>query len=503
MLTYKGGGRTMSESSKKSVVMLLIDSLMDEPLKEAVKNGQAPGLQYLLENGRYVPDMISPFPTMSVNVDSTLLTGVYSDQHKVPGLVWYNAKEKRIINYGSHIRELLKLGIKQSSRDVFYNLNQVHLSQQVKTLHEELDEKGIETCSINALLHRGSRDGYLQIPFLFSMISGLNRSVKINASQLFSYGGFSKVNPANRSLFKKFGFNDRFSTNELVYLIQTNKVPPLALVYFPDLDQHVHKHGRNDAAGVAKADRHVQRILDSFSSWEAALKDHIWIVMGDNGQAWISGNKKEALIDLRSLLDAFRIVKLKKGVTADDDIVLAVNERMAFIYSLDKAKLPLKRIADILQKDERIDIICWKNEADSIEAVSGEQHGKLTFRPGGKCTDEFGQTWTLEGDLHILDLTVEQNSLTYGKFPDALARLYASFFSHEGDYLIANAKPGYEFIGEGSPTHVGGASHGALHKQDTLVSMIITGTDTMPAYNRLVDIKEWILDLVKSRGAGE
>ena len=82
---------------------------------------------------------------------------------------------------------------------------------------------------------------------------------------------------------------------------------------------------------------------------------------------------------------------------------------LAFIYSLDKAKLPLKRIADILQKDERIDIICWKNEADSIEAVSGEQHGKLTFRPGGKCTDEFGQTWTLEGDLHILDLTVEHD----------------------------------------------------------------------------------------------
>ena len=115
----------MSESSKKSVVMLLIDSLMDEPLKEAVKNGQAPGLQYLLENGRYVPDMISPFPTMSVNVDSTLLTGVYSDQHKVPGLVWYNAKEKRIINYGSHIRELLKLGIKQSSTVFFEVLRKV------------------------------------------------------------------------------------------------------------------------------------------------------------------------------------------------------------------------------------------------------------------------------------------------------------------------------------------------------------------------------------------
>ncbi|WOH90567.1 hypothetical protein RZN08_18435 [Bacillus paralicheniformis] len=60
----------------------------------------------------------------------------------------------------------------------------------------------------------GAGDNYLQVPFLFSMISGLNQSVKINTSQLFSYGGFSKVNPANRSLFKKFGFNDRFSVNE-------------------------------------------------------------------------------------------------------------------------------------------------------------------------------------------------------------------------------------------------------------------------------------------------
>ena len=36
--------------------------------------------------------------------------------------------------------------------------------------------------------------------------------------------------------------------------------------------------------------------------------------------------------------------------------------------------------------------------------------------------------------------------------------------------LSSPAKPGYEFIGEGSPTHVGGASHGGLHKQDSFVS---------------------------------
>lgn len=191
-----------AEDKKKSVIMLLIDSLMHEPLSRAIKSGQAPAMKFLLENGHYEPDVISPFPTMSVTVDSSLLTGVYSDRHKVPALVWFNKKENRIINYGSHIRELIKLGIKQSSRDIFYNLNQMHLNQQVKTIHEELAENGIETCSINALMHRGSRDAYLHVPALASWVTGLNHTVKINAPQLFSYGGFSKINPGNLSLLK-------------------------------------------------------------------------------------------------------------------------------------------------------------------------------------------------------------------------------------------------------------------------------------------------------------
>ena len=59
-----------------------------------------------------------------------------------------------------------------------------------------------------------------------------------------------------------------------------------------------------------------------------------------------------------------------------------------------------------------------------------------------------------------------------------------------------SAKPGYEFIGEGSPTHIGGASHGGLHKQDSLVAMIVSGTDTLPKYNRIKDIKDWVLSIL-------
>ncbi|MDI3411005.1 hypothetical protein QKW52_15000 [Bacillus sonorensis] len=133
---------------------------------------------------------------------------------------------------------------------------------------------------------------------------------------------------------------------------------------------------------MAKADGHVQKILDSFPSWKDAIQQNIWIVLGDNGQAWISGNKKEALIDLRGLLDGYQIVKLKNGVTPKDQIVLAVNERMAFIYTLSKEKLPLKQVAEPLQKDGRIDIIAWKNEKDEIEVMPGGEMGGLHLSQG-------------------------------------------------------------------------------------------------------------------------
>lgn len=85
--------------SSKPVILLMADSIMDKPLQEAIRNGQAPAFEFLITHGRYYPDVVSSFPTMSVTVDSTLLTGTHPDQHRIPGLVWFNAGEQRVINY--------------------------------------------------------------------------------------------------------------------------------------------------------------------------------------------------------------------------------------------------------------------------------------------------------------------------------------------------------------------------------------------------------------------
>lgn len=487
-----------AEGTKKRVILLLIDSLMTIPLQNAVRNGQARTFQFFIENGHFYSDVVSPFPTMSVNVDSTLLTGVYCDKHKIPGLVWYHLDEKRLINYGSHIRELMKLGLKQSMNDILYNLNNVHLGNEFKTIHEELAMSDKKSASINTLIYKGSTNQSLIIPRLLSWLTGIPGKIEVKAPSLFSHGALHKMNPFNRKhhFWRKYGFQNTFSVNELTYLIQEDKLPDFSIVYFSDGDKSVHKNGPMDTKAIIKIDQQLATILNSFSSREDALKENIWVIMGDNGQAWIGADRNEALIDLRKVLNEYTIVKLRKGVTPKDQIVLGVNERMAFVYSLDANRLALNQIANTLQKDRRIDLIGWKAGED-IHVISGEQDGKLIFHPGGDYIDEYGQTWSLEGKIEILDMQIKDKRISFGNFPDGLARFYSSFFSHKGDYLVITAKPGYELIGEGSPTHVGGASHGALHKDDSLVPMIVTGTDSAPKHLRIKDVKEWVLSIIK------
>jgi hypothetical protein len=496
-MIYVENSQEKKVQKSKPVIMLVIDTLMDPPLKEAIKNNRAPAFKFFMEKGMYFPDVVSPFPTMSVNVDTTILTGTYCNEHHLPGLVWFNKEENRLINYGSHIRELWKLGLSRSLEDILFHMNGQHISSKVKTIHEELEDKGKESASINALVYRGNTSHIYKLPKLLKWFTSIQTDRSTLGAKLFTYGSIKKISPSKRyqRLWQKFGFNNSFSVEELTYLIHKDQLPPFTIVYFPELDQSVHKHGRMDVKGIEKVDQHLQDILNVYDSWEDALQYNVWLVVGDNGQAWIDSNRQVALIDLRKILGSYRIMKLRRGVQPKDQIVLAVNERMSYIYTLDTDALPIHKLIHALENDKRIDVIAWQ-EGSFIKVKSGEEKGELHFRDGGELYDKYNQTWFMEGNYRLLDITVDGNQIHYGDYPDALSRISSSLKSHDGNFIIVSAKPGYEFIGEGSPTHVGGASHGGLHRQDSLVPLIVTGTDSKPAHLRMIDLKEWILSLI-------
>ncbi|WP_257968121.1 alkaline phosphatase family protein [Peribacillus deserti] len=487
---------TAENKHVKPVILLVIDTLMDKPLVEAIQTGRAPALKFLMERGGYLPGIVVPFPTMSVNVDTTILTGTYCDRHRLPGLAWFNHKENRLVNYGTHYRELFKLGFGRAVTDLLYEMNQHHISPGVSTIHEDLEKNGMSSASINALVYRGNTPHYPNVSKIMKWVTGIQEGRPMFASRIFTYGSFIRINPSRRNQYfwKRLGFNDTSAVQQLTTLIKEKCLPFFSIVYLPDLDQRVHKKGRMDLKGIEKADKQLQKILNTYVSWEEAIEKTTWIVMGDNGQAWVNSNRKEALIDLTVLLKSFRIMKLRKGVQPGDQLVLAVNDRMAYVYSL-QAAVPLEVIADTLMRDHRIDVIAWKKDG-FVEVRRGGSDQEFRFKTHGSYRDIYGQSWTISGTSALLDLKDHEKTLNYGEYPDALARLHSSLNSQEGCFLVVSAKPGCEFMGEGSPAHIGGAGHGGLHKQDSLVPLIIAGTESKPDRLRMVDLKKWILSLL-------
>lgn len=483
-----------SKTSGKPIILLVVDSLMDAPLRETIAMGKAPALQYLVEHGNYIPKMTTAFPTMSVTIDSTLLTGKLPREHHIYGLMYYQPDEKRIVNFGTGFIESLLVGVKKVLQDSLIHLNQRYLNPATTTIHEELKE----TASINALVYRGPENHTIVPPWPAAWFGILPRKIAVRASKIFSYGVLHRISPKSQKgkAWNKFGINDRFTQMELVSLIQQDLLPSFTIAYLPQNDDPVHRKGPAEIKGIVKMDKEIAAILNSYSSWEEAISSCIWIVMGDSGQAHILEDRTQAHVDLKPFFSSYSITSPKqKRSHPDDQLAICVNERMTYLYLLDE-KITLEEMVKHCLQESRMDLIAWQ-ENGWIHVMSGQSEGHFQYRPKGPYHDEYDQTWDIVGDLFIADLTVEEQSIQYGLYPDILMRLYGVMDTAERVIVITVA-PGYEMIYETSPRHRGG-SHGGLHQLDSQVPMIICGTDQEPRYPRIIDMKEWILRLVREQ----
>jgi len=484
----------------RPVVMIIIDSMMDAPLREAMAFGKTPAMKFLSEHGHYYPQVVSSFPTMSVTIDSTLLTGSLPNQHGIFGLTYYHTGIQRLVNFGTGMRETFVFGLKQVLEDCLMNLNQRFLSRDVETIYEVLD---VPAASINGLIFRGKKDHDLRPPKIASVLGLLPDQIPAKGPDWFSYGALAAIDPKSKPNhpFSRYGFHDRYSRNELVSLIKRKALPPFTLVYFPRNDEVVHRDGTSALHGLEDADRELQEVLNAFPSWEEAIQEVTFIVSGDSGQTMMIPNRKESYVNLRQLLKPYRIMPTRKKKPRDSDqIILAVNERSAYIYVHDP-QVSIQEVVNQLKQEPKLDLIAWK-ENGWVHVESGAMEGKLEYRPGGDFRDEYGQTWELTGNMALMDLSIpEPSQIAYGMYPDGLMRLYGVMDTAER-VIVVTVSPGYEMVSTGSPTHQG-AAHGSLHQLDSLVPMIVCGTDSKPKHLRMVDMKDWIIDLVRANQTNE
>lgn len=494
-----------SDFAHKKVVMIMLDSMTHTLIDKGIEQGDLPALQFLIEKGKYYKDVVAPFPTMSVTIEGSIVTGQMPDQHKIPGLAWYHPNEDRIVNYGTSMNAWLKSGISQGIFDAIYELNNNHLSKDSSTIFEDLDQRNLTSGSINSLVYRGNKKHRIEIPrWVEELIDIPDKTIETKGPDVLAFGRFSSPEIVNKdkdefsdSMLNRYGMHDQYSVEVFQALVEQGDQPDFLLVFLPDFDKIAHKNGSTDIDKFKPVEENLQQMLNSYESWEAALEENIFIVLGDHGQDHLLTNEDELAINLDQLYSEYSIAPLGEPVS-HGEIAFGVNQRMTYVYDIQQGGQLIPELAERSLHDDRIALAAWMT-GGWVNVIGPDHQSVFRFKRGGEWTDRYHQAWELEGDTAILNLNVDskRHLLSYGDYPDALNQLDSALRSHEVPTLVLSAKPGYSFQSEGTPTHPGGGEHGSLHKNDSLAAMIIAGTEQQPEHERMVDLKKYILRVLK------
>lgn len=488
----------------KKVLLFVIDSLHPVVLGKVLSEGKAPALRFLAEHGTYYDRVISSFPTMTPAATSSMITGTWPDRHGVPGFIWYNEEIRKIVDYGATWQSILKIGTEKVLRNLLIKLNEEHLNPKTPTLYERLEAAGYTTGNVNFMIHRATHLQQAKLPFLLALATGFHLTqaevsgpAHLTLGQLLHPAFSGRSNAYPRGAFHRFGFNDSFSGSMAAQIVREGNQPDLMVVYFPDNDKYSHKYGPlQSGPSIAHADSQVAGVLNEYGSWEKALEGNVFIVTGDHAQSRV-GIGSEYLIDLDDALKSFKRLKATEETSVDNnqEIAICPNERMAYIYILQRKEKILADVVSILAKDTRNTQIAWKVSNTGYCVLQGGTEKQLLFSQVGPYQDVYGQGWSFEGDLSVVDAKVSGGkTIEFGQYPDALTRLISALEARGGSRVVVSAASGYEYQAVGAPIHPGGGSHGSLEEEDSTVPMIVAGMQVRLEHPRIIDLVPIILN---------
>jgi hypothetical protein len=206
------------------------------------------------------------------------------------------------------------------------------------------------------------------------------------------------------------------------------------------------------------------------------LEEHAVIVMSDHSQTAV-----EDRINLAEIVSDWNVLA-PTGDPASADVAACPSARSAQVYILDPERRDeeLPKLADAVSAAQGVDFIAWRQGGEGVvrpgSAYAGADIGELRFSPGGDLRDLRGGTWAIDGDQRALELDTSDGRVVSGTYPNPLERLWAALSCPTSGDLLVSAAPGYEFVDWGGFDHVGGGSHGSLHRGDSLGTLIFCGT---------------------------
>jgi hypothetical protein len=220
---------------------------------------------------------------------------------------------------------------------------------------------------------------------------------------------------------------------------------------------------------LAAADRQIERLMHAAGGPDEFLDQYAVIICSDHSQAPV-----EERIRLDAAFEEFEVAR-PSARAAGGELALSPAQRSAMIYALDPEQAPdmCTRARDVASELEGVDLVMWLQDG---EAIIRSRRGELRFTSGGELSDPRGETWSVEGELGVLRAEIQDGRFLSTEYPDALGRVWSALNCPTAGDILLSAAPGYEFVDWGGSDHVGGGSHGSLHRTDSLGALLWCGT---------------------------
>jgi hypothetical protein len=482
------------------VVFIVIDGMGTEAFEQAVASGRAPALSFLRNNSAYVRDSVAMFPTITPPATASLLTGEVPARHGIPGMCWYDRESQRFVNYGQSPRAAAVQGLKRTVRDFLVNMNSRHLSSNVRTLHEQLDEMGHSTASVNFMVFRGPFEERLEPNLWHRIFLPWRRMPEALSGPKEHYFADIITGPSDacgsvlrvRGYEKRLAATDAYAACVTRDLLEQNAAD-MILFYLHENDHLSHRLGpESQIDNLGEADRHIAEVLDTFGSWEETLDRVGFVVTADHSQSPVS-DENERILDIGEVLEGFEQVRPgKREKFEDKDIAVCGNGRVAFVYLNESRRSPLLQgVIDALLECKGIDQVMWR---DGSNYCVRSEHGFMRFEQanGDGVIDERGNSWGVVGDLGVVSGVVEKKLVRTPEYPLALWRIKSALDLSRIGEIVATIKLTWECKDLAGGDHRGGGDHASLHAQDSIVPFLSTLTSP-PLHPATVDVAPHIV----------
>jgi type I phosphodiesterase/nucleotide pyrophosphatase len=508
---------------KKGLVLAYVDSMRTDMLELAVSEGKAPTFAKLLGRGVLVPDCVSSFPSVTPVASAEIATGVASDRHWISAMNWYHRLERRYVEYGSSFEATRAFGLFRALYDLVYNMNLAHLSPEVETIFERLDDAGMRTACTPFLIYRGRHRHEVSLEGLMRRavdVSGLKlRHATWGPKELF-YGDLYASRRVPCRPTSRPGTVDEYSACCAAELAG-QRLFDFLLLSLPDNDHYSHRHGPDKMVdSISTADWAFAKLIEAAGGMDGFLTDYALILMSDHAQTPVH----RELPITAELGDHWSVLQPSEDRPEGAQLAVSPTARAANIYLLppNGSRVEHGAVREAIEAMDGADVVAYiavdgaplVREAPGppppgAELVARRAGVELRLRPGEAVRDLRGRGWELRGDPAALDLELTEGQVRSESYPDALGRLWSALCAPNAGDLIVSATLGYECVDWGGTSHVGGGSHGSLHRGDSLCPLLFCGCGPQSPAEReqwsLRDIAPVVLEhfgLARARGSG-